>query len=926
MSETVNQLKSTKKDESTSQAKNQIERNRKPSISVNKEQQNAKVEKWLASSNLKRDQKLERSNTQKQQKINTDKDALLLNRSASKPENKSLLENKEIHNTSTNKDIVIESKIKVERWLSSSNLEKEPIVQRTRIKSTQDTIHNNSMLLPEFAQNNNKTRYNRSSSQLDKNRSINNLNKESSVSAQNLNASNFPRSQSQLEKNSSVVSLTKETSNSSSNINEINRNKYNENQKTLKELDSKYSSALVEVNEIKLKNSRKTHKRTPSNDKAVKEKRLSANLIKDVPVVVVEKIDSKENEIKTNIADTKNKPNKEDQTKNDKKNEVVKTDTQENETKEKQFFYGFSSKDTSQDYNNQIVKRQSTKNDKSDKLSQVKPEEKLAVKEIEQAKKTDVNEKKYEVEKKISVRKDVQQQLLNPNQLQSKAVSNENLAGRTVDAKGETIAHTADQLKIYATNKPVEDKINSINEETNKKSNILNQNDDKNVPNNAIQANQVDLIVEKLSDDNNHEKRQNLYSEVSEEASTNVSNVQKDMAKEIEKQSLTPEAVSNVTDRDSKELIKDAQVDEVEVKVKGFRQTLNSAKKQMLQNWLKDYRKIASKSQRVPKNHKAKYAKKNKDDIEAGESDKNELEKQSSRKPLARSKSKRRKRKAEKKRIAITVTLVVIGAILVLGVTIGLLLNFLVFNKKDTSTVNVCTNTCPQGFEPALVNNKCNCSDINECLSTMNTCNSIGMFCLNKIGSYTCNCTSGFKFNDNKTACLDINECETPNICDQEMGCKNTIGSYVCNCVTGFKWDSIQNSCVDINECYSANKTVLSNICGLNKQCINTIGSYTCACSLGFDSQIVNNELICTDINECLLNSSLYQCPYSYTCLNTAGSYQCCKSNGANNANICPSCGLQYFSPSLRIIGGQDSQPHAWPWFVSIGIIPSYFF
>ncbi|XP_033109473.1 fibrillin-1-like isoform X4 [Anneissia japonica] len=62
-------------------------------------------------------------------------------------------------------------------------------------------------------------------------------------------------------------------------------------------------------------------------------------------------------------------------------------------------------------------------------------------------------------------------------------------------------------------------------------------------------------------------------------------------------------------------------------------------------------------------------------------------------------------------------------------------------------------------------------------------------------------CPKGKKFADGVKKCVDINECEQPDICRKNKVCINTNGSYKCKkaCAPGFKREG--KRCVDINEC-----------------------------------------------------------------------------------------------------------------------------
>ncbi|KAL3881472.1 hypothetical protein ACJMK2_027911 [Sinanodonta woodiana] len=72
----------------------------------------------------------------------------------------------------------------------------------------------------------------------------------------------------------------------------------------------------------------------------------------------------------------------------------------------------------------------------------------------------------------------------------------------------------------------------------------------------------------------------------------------------------------------------------------------------------------------------------------------------------------------------------------------------------------------------------------------------------------------------------DVNECESfP--CENGGNCTDIIGSYECDCPTGF----IGVNCTeDINECDLSP-------CGNNSKCINTYGSYLCECYIGWTGE-----------------------------------------------------------------------------------------
>ncbi len=49
--------------------------------------------------------------------------------------------------------------------------------------------------------------------------------------------------------------------------------------------------------------------------------------------------------------------------------------------------------------------------------------------------------------------------------------------------------------------------------------------------------------------------------------------------------------------------------------------------------------------------------------------------------------------------------------------------------------------------------------DVNECLSNANNCNDESSSCLNTIGSYVCNCKSGFEVSHIQSRNVDLSMC-----------------------------------------------------------------------------------------------------------------------------------------------------------------------
>ncbi len=99
-------------------------------------------------------------------------------------------------------------------------------------------------------------------------------------------------------------------------------------------------------------------------------------------------------------------------------------------------------------------------------------------------------------------------------------------------------------------------------------------------------------------------------------------------------------------------------------------------------------------------------------------------------------------------------------------------------------------------------------TDIDECNSGDAVCWSHST-CQNTIGSYNCQCDSGYQFQSDgcygmcldfpcivgaKFSRIDIDECQTSSFdCPAHSTCNNIDGGYSCNCNTGFRDDDNDN-------------------------------------------------------------------------------------------------------------------------------------
>ncbi|XP_053386930.1 uncharacterized protein LOC123542087 [Mercenaria mercenaria] len=219
--------------------------------------------------------------------------------------------------------------------------------------------------------------------------------------------------------------------------------------------------------------------------------------------------------------------------------------------------------------------------------------------------------------------------------------------------------------------------------------------------------------------------------------------------------------------------------------------------------------------------------------------------------------------------------------------------------------------------------NRCN-DDINECELKHQACNDPRKFCVNSLGSYTCECRAGF-YKTDQGDCRDTDECPDPLLHNCTQECINAIGGYSCGCREGYtkkdKW-----SCEDIDECELGTSSC-------EQKCVNDQGQYSCFCHFGYsinddrrtcrklsdlclsiynltcshfclpdvDNAVCgcrsgyklkpDNET-CIDINECT-DDDENKCDADATCTNTEGSYLCECPDGKhleNDGRTCSEC------------------------------------
>ncbi|XP_073729872.1 fibrillin-2 [Misgurnus anguillicaudatus] len=264
---------------------------------------------------------------------------------------------------------------------------------------------------------------------------------------------------------------------------------------------------------------------------------------------------------------------------------------------------------------------------------------------------------------------------------------------------------------------------------------------------------------------------------------------------------------------------------------------------------------------------------------------------------------------------------------------------------------------CPSGY--TLREDRRMCQDVDECTEDLHDCDSREMKCKNLIGTFMCVCPVGMIRRMNDEVCQDENECLTqPGVCENGR-CVNTVGSYTCECNTGFKPDKTATQCLDYrqgfcftdvlhkmcqmssrsltpvirsqcccnggqgwgNQCelcplpdtssykrlcpYGAGYTtdgadideckVIPDVC-VNGRCMNIMGSYRCHCKPGFISSTAGTA--CVDVDECGMSPK----PCNFICQNTEGSYMCSCPRGYT---------LQDDSRTCRDVDECTNKPHS---------------
>lgn len=136
-----------------------------------------------------------------------------------------------------------------------------------------------------------------------------------------------------------------------------------------------------------------------------------------------------------------------------------------------------------------------------------------------------------------------------------------------------------------------------------------------------------------------------------------------------------------------------------------------------------------------------------------------------------------------------------------------------------------------------------------------------------------CRCKAHFEKSDDG-ACIDIDECKTPNKCPAKHKCVNMPGFYECPCKEGYEKG-------DGDECVK-----MKCSCGDNGKCDD---DGKCTCNEGYEK---DGEGVCEDIDECKKGA---KCTGDgEKCVNEPGGHSClCRAGYVNNHGGCvkePQC------------------------------------
>ena len=137
---------------------------------------------------------------------------------------------------------------------------------------------------------------------------------------------------------------------------------------------------------------------------------------------------------------------------------------------------------------------------------------------------------------------------------------------------------------------------------------------------------------------------------------------------------------------------------------------------------------------------------------------------------------------------------------------------------------------------------------------------------------FTClaSCPNGFVRSDSNAShpkeCVDMDECAGNHVCNSlRSQCFNTVGSYRCDCFKGFEHSNANDNltCTDIDEC-------LTSPCETG-MCHNKLGGFECRCPSGYRKNKEMNRLRCGRVDNCKKNS----CSAGHQCTSMRTSFRC---------------------------------------------------
>ncbi|XP_032679008.1 fibrillin-1-like isoform X2 [Odontomachus brunneus] len=195
---------------------------------------------------------------------------------------------------------------------------------------------------------------------------------------------------------------------------------------------------------------------------------------------------------------------------------------------------------------------------------------------------------------------------------------------------------------------------------------------------------------------------------------------------------------------------------------------------------------------------------------------------------------------------------------------------------------------CHDGFTLLEDGKTCSQDPTDRCKST-HPCEQI---CTDNGESVICSCNPGYDLADDGRSCMPKT---TKNKKSTDAADKDTAPSPLCP--LGYRYNETKQVCDDIDECLESN-----NLCpDPGALCVNTVGAYKCVrsssdsfprlpiekdlsdrrknvslspliCSAGY-KPANDSEITCIDVDEC--SEQLHSCEFDERCVNEIGSYRC---------------------------------------------------